>query len=168
MIKPKERKLIQAENSKRWRLKNPESYKASYLKFSQVNKDKINKKHKDRMANDMAYRERKLEYQRNWRLNNKEKQALSKKKSILKNTYGLSLDDYNNILKTQAGVCAICKKNRPYKNKGEFLCVDHNHKTGKTRGLLCHSCNRAIGMLGDDIIILKSAIIYLKKYGLQT
>lgn len=93
---------------------------------------------------------------RKWREDNKEHFAVLKKKSILKNKYGITLEDYNLILKNQDDGCAVCKR------KEKILCVDHCHKTGKVRGLLCHLCNRAIGMMKDDISILQNAIIYLK------
>jgi hypothetical protein len=93
-----------------------------------------------------------------WRDKNKERHALSKKKSILKHTYGITLKEYEDILKKQNGKCAICKR------KEKILCVDHCHKTGKVRGLLCHLCNRSIGMMKDDISILENAIIYIKNY----
>lgn len=96
--------------------------------------------------------------QKKWREDNKEKFAVMKKRSILKNTYGITLEEYDAILKTQKGGCAICKV------KAKILCVDHCHKTGKVRGLLCQLCNRSIGMMKDDISILESAIVYLKSH----
>jgi len=95
---------------------------------------------------------------KSWRDKNKIKHALSKKRSILKHTYGITLEEYDAILKTQKGGCAICKV------KEKILCVDHCHKTGKVRGLLCHLCNRSIGMMKDDVRILESAIVYLKSH----
>src|SRR3989304_573545 len=60
--------------------------------------------------------------------------------------YGLSVDGYNAILKAQGGACAICKK-PPKKRR---LNVDHNHKTGRIRGLLCFRCNYGLGWFQDD------------------
>lgn len=56
--------------------------------------------------------------------------------------YGLSLDDYQALLDQSGGVCALCK-NPPAKNKN--LCIDHDHETGRVRGLLCHRCNSLLG-----------------------
>lgn len=79
--------------------------------------------------------------------------------------YGINEEIYQQILKKQEGKCAICgsKKATPidYKNAPQRLAVDHCHKTGKVRGLLCFSCNRALGYLKDDITLLKKAIEYL-------
>lgn len=79
----------------------------------------------------------------------------------LKRKYGLTLREYEIMNDSQNGYCAICGK----KNKtGWNLAVDHNHKTGKIRGLLCSACNLVVGASQEDIIILEQTIDYLKKY----
>lgn len=74
--------------------------------------------------------------------------------------YDISEEDYNKLLKEQNNCCAMCEKgpsaNRP-------LAIDHNHKTGKVRQLLCYGCNRAIAIL-EDPLWLASAFAYLKKH----
>jgi hypothetical protein len=62
-------------------------------------------------------------------------------------SYKITLDHYNNLLASQGSTCAICGSDKPSKssNKKNF-CVDHCHTTDKVRGLLCDSCNRAIGV----------------------
>lgn len=75
----------------------------------------------------------------------------------LKNRYSLSLEDYNKILTDQNGVCAICLQ--PQKEK---LHVDHCHTTNIVRGLLCGNCNRALGLMKDNIDFLSKAIKYLQ------
>lgn len=88
---------------------------------------------------------------------------ISYRKSHLKTNFNLSLEDYNLLLEKQNNVCAICSE--PESSvKNTFLCVDHCHETNVNRGLLCSNCNRAIGLLKDDIKILENAIKYLKKY----
>jgi len=74
--------------------------------------------------------------------------------------YNLSLEDYNTILKSQNYRCAICKK--PENKLKQQLSVDHNHKTGKIRGLLCPDCNRGLGCFKDNKNLLRLAIKYLK------
>jgi len=74
--------------------------------------------------------------------------------------FGLTVSEYEEILKTQNGLCAICKKKQ---NAEKSLAVDHNHKTGNVRGLLCSNCNTALGLFKDSIVNLESAIIYLKE-----
>jgi len=74
--------------------------------------------------------------------------------------YGITLDDYNNIFKEQNGRCAICGRHQmELKNK---LYIDHNHVTGAIRGLLCSKCNSVIGLVFEDVNILKEVICYLK------
>ena len=74
--------------------------------------------------------------------------------------YGLSEDAYYAILEAQNYKCALCKSTDPKRKQG--FVVDHDHKTGRIRGLLCHSCNIALGMLGDDLEGLKKAVKYLE------
>ena len=65
------------------------------------------------------------------------------------------------MFKKQNGVCAICKKECI---TGRRLAVDHNHVTGKNRGLLCTNCNTSLGGFKDDILYLEAAIRYLQTY----
>lgn len=75
----------------------------------------------------------------------------------LKKKYGITPEIYLEMLDRQGGVCALCKK----PGDGKALCVDHDHASGKVRGLLCHSCNVALGLLKDDAEVLRRAIEYL-------
>lgn len=81
----------------------------------------------------------------------------------LKRSYGITLDDYNQMFSDQKGCCAICNRHIGDLNmkRKKNLCVDHCHKTKKVRGLLCDKCNRALGLFNDDADILHKAIIYL-------
>lgn len=79
----------------------------------------------------------------------------------LQKAFGLTVDDYDIMLKRQDGVCAICKRHR-IAARTYHMVIDHNHKTGVTRGILCNWCNRALGLLGDNIQFLENAIVYLK------
>ena len=74
--------------------------------------------------------------------------------------YNFSTAEYEDMYSKQGGVCAICQA--PQSNKRfKHLCVDHDHGTGVVRGLLCDPCNRAIGLMKDDIKLLSNAIEYL-------
>jgi hypothetical protein len=79
----------------------------------------------------------------------------------LKTKYGLSLEQYENMLSEQDGKCCICNTQFTEDKKPR---VDHNHTNGNVRGLLCHGCNTAIGHLREDTQILKQAISYLEKF----
>jgi len=74
--------------------------------------------------------------------------------------YDITLDDYLGMFLDQMGCCAICNASATRERK---LFVDHCHVTGRVRGLLCDNCNKGIGMLGDDVIVLHAAIIYLTR-----
>jgi len=73
---------------------------------------------------------------------------------VRRRKYGLELGEFAQLFAKQKGLCAIC--NKPYP-----LCVDHNHKTGKVRGLLCHACNVGLGKFFDDPALLIVAAKYL-------
>lgn len=76
-----------------------------------------------------------------------------------KSNYGINIEIYNELFNKQNGCCAICKKHQIEFKK--HLHVDHDHITGKVRGLLCHNCNLAIGRLQDSPVIIASALEYV-------
>ncbi len=79
-------------------------------------------------------------------------------------TYSITIEDYKDIYEKQSGLCYICNSEGfkiSSKPSEPLLVVDHNHITGKVRGLLCHNCNRALGLLKDDISLLYRGIEYL-------
>lgn len=84
----------------------------------------------------------------------------------LRYEYGLTVEQYDAMLASQNGVCAICKKRETFTRSGKKrrLCVDHCHDTGLNRGLLCGKCNVALGYFTDSIPMLESAISYLAKH----
>lgn len=150
-IKNKERisKLgkIRRENNKEyhnslvreWRKNNPEKIKIIQARRYQKHKDKLKEKAKQ------------------YRLKNLDKIHITK----IKRKFNITEEEYKSLLKKQNNQCAICKREDDYQRIG----VDHNHTTGKIRGLLCARCNTGIGFLQDDIKLLKEAIKYLKIYG---
>ena len=82
---------------------------------------------------------------------------------FLERKFGMTYDDFCEKERSQGGVCAICGKFETHR-RGQRLCVDHDHETGQVRGLLCHHCNTALGLLGDDVSNLEAAIRYLNDY----
>jgi hypothetical protein len=74
-------------------------------------------------------------------------------------TYHLEPHEYDKLIQDSNNLCMICKSPPGQKS----LHIDHDHKTGKVRGLLCHGCNTAIGHMKDDVNILTKAIEYLKR-----
>jgi len=99
-------------------------------------------------------------------LNSKKKYPELIRKKHLKETYGLTIEEYDQMFEKQNGICAICGKREMTKNQYGVrrLGVDHNHKTGKIRGLLCHKCNTMLGYADENISILLGATIYLERY----
>jgi len=79
----------------------------------------------------------------------------------LRTKYDISLADYNGLLRAQNGLCAICRGG-PNSSRTN-LCVDHDHETGKVRGLLCVRCKALIGQALEDPRILYRAIDYLQE-----
>ncbi len=86
----------------------------------------------------------------------------------LETIYGLTVEQYDEMVIAQKGLCAICglpEKVIHHKGTPRRLCVDHDHKPGgKTRGLLCRDCNVGLGSFQDDKERLKKAIAYLESY----
>lgn len=117
-----------------------------------------------------AHKEKRNEKAREYYYLNKEKLNAKSRKFYAKNKakklddcrkkkYGITADEYQSMLVSQNGVCAICKKKCTC---GRSLAVDHNHETGLVRGLLCSKCNRAIGLFDDSYELLLVAANYLQ------
>lgn len=85
------------------------------------------------------------------------------RKSYLKYKYNINEEIYNDMYQQRDGCCEICGKQIEYRK----LCVDHNHINNKLRGMLCKSCNMALGLFTDNIDILKNAINYLERYDIN-
>ena len=84
-----------------------------------------------------------------------EKYKLRNEKYRLQKLYGITPEIYQKMIEKSEGKCAICEK------ETDKFHIDHCHKTNKVRGLLCCSCNLALGLFKDDLEILKKAIKYL-------
>jgi len=117
-------------------------------------------KHKDREKETrrkylIKNREKVLETQKRWNNKNFER----RKNIILKNVYGITLDDYNKMFNTQEGKCAICQRHQNELTRS--LCVDHDHKTKQIRALLCITCNTDLASVENR---LEEMTNYLNKY----
>lgn len=99
-------------------------------------------------------------------IDNPEKYKITNRKKYLKKQYGLTIEDVDIMLKNQNYKCAICGReillHGSSVDKNKIAHVDHNHETGKVRGLLCNDCNRGIGLLKDNPLFLVNAIKYLE------
>lgn len=99
-------------------------------------------------------------YNRDWRRENPERVREAVRRHHLKKKYGLTPEQYNGMMEKQRWVCAICQGDNI---NGRRLAVDHDHATGKVRGLLCDRCNRGIGNFRDNVTFLLQAANYLIK-----
>jgi hypothetical protein len=123
--------------NKDWIKKNPEKHKESVHKHYIKNREKFLRK-------DREYYQRTKEY---------------KKWEDVKRIYGITKEQFDLMFKDQNGLCAICSCDI---SKQWILNIDHCHKTGKVRGLLCNRCNVGLGSFKDSVDLLKIAMAYLE------
>lgn len=111
---------------------------------------------------DLRVQENKSAYDRAHRKSN----PMWHRKANLKRDFGMSLEQYQALFVEQGGVCGCCRQPETSERDGKrkWLAVDHCHRTGEFRGLLCASCNRMIGYAKDDVKILRSAGAYLEAH----
>lgn len=148
----KEKRIAQ---NKAWYEKNKEQINARKRKNYQVNRE-------EKLVKNREWRKNNPEYDKQWREKNREQVRNSK----LKYNYGENAPEIVKILlKEQNGVCALCGLSETRTRNGKVLPlhVDHDHITGKIRGLLCSNCNRGLGFLKDDIKIFLKIPGYLEK-----
>jgi hypothetical protein len=87
------------------------------------------------------------------------------KASQLRCNYGIDIDEYEQMLKEQGDCCAICKSADPSGGThSQVFPVDHDHVTGRNRGLLCNRCNPGIGYFNDSPALLRAAADYLESF----
>ena len=124
------------------------SYRTKNAKRISDQKKSVYDKEKNRIRNKKWYSKNKDKYLDN----------------ILRRDYGISSEELRCMLEKQKNVCLICSKKC---KTGRRLSVDHDHKAGKVRGLLCNKCNNGLGNFDDDISLLKKAIKYIDTANVQ-
>lgn len=155
------RRQKQREASKRWREKNPESYKAGYKKQNAIRyeRDKA-----EGFSRQKEYRERNAEAirdrMRQWAKDNREHLNECRRRQHYKGKYGLTPEDRDAMLAEQGGRCGCCGSDTP-KSKAGWV-IDHCHKSGKVRAILCQPCNLTLGKVDESIAHLQSLIRYLE------
>jgi len=160
------------ESNKKYYLKNKDKIKAKSNEYYQKNKDrilkKLSEKHKQNPEimrarvmgyyyNDPTYKKRSKGYIEKWKQKNPEQRKKHVRNSRIR-AYGISPEQYKSMLEEQGNCCAICKQ----ENK-RAMAIDHDHKTGKVRGLLCDACNLSLGHIEKDGF-LEKALKYIAKY----
>jgi hypothetical protein len=153
-IRNKFRKEYLKERDKKRYLENKEQLKEYKKQYYLENKDNISEQAKKHyIENKECIKKRVKKY----RLNNPDKL----KDAALKRKFGITLDEYNVLLSKQKHRCAICKSFDVGRKDAKYFHVDHDHRTGKVRGLLCSKCNTALGLFNENVTLLKKAIKYL-------
>ena len=133
-------------------LKDPEKVLRRGNLWRNKNKETFNEKKRIRYATDLEYRERTKATGRRYSKDHPEGQRTR----WLKHAHGLSQEQYLALVSAQDGKCAICRQ-------AKSLAIDHDHSTNEFRGLLCGSCNRAIGLLQESPEIIRAAADYVER-----
>ena len=121
--------------------------------YRQINRTKVNKQKKEyRQIHKTELVERDKEYYQT------KKGKFNNRKRRLRNKYEITIEAHRLIYILQNGKCAICKQPTAY----DKMSTDHDHQTGKVRGLLCHQCNIGLGNFKDNLKSLRNAVRYLK------
>lgn len=106
--------------------------------------------------------ERTSVYNKKYADENPELMKAKDRKNSLMRFWGMEQEEFDALLAKQGGTCALCSKTES--NPHKRLCIDHDHATGKIRGLLCDHHNRALGLMNDSINELEAGIKYLKSH----
>jgi hypothetical protein len=154
-------------------------YYSSHKKDRKIKRQKYYLKHKDEefKSHTKYYIKHKKKLLKKWKeyyLNNKIKIDKYRKKYNNEHTndrinyklihnYGITLNEKQNILKQQNYKCLVCNKNLKNINT-RYIHIDHNHKTKKIRGILCQTCNLALGLLKENPAIIYRLFQYVKKF----
>jgi len=143
------------------KLKKKEYDKTRYERIKNVDKNflkSIAEKRKDWRAKNPK---KNCETQKRWKLAHPEQVKDMNRDWCYRTKYGISLVQYNELLKRQNNVCLLCGNETAYRTKGRNLFVDHNHKNKEIRGLLCSRCNTMIGQI--ETVGITKIIEYLHK-----
>ena len=150
--------------------KTAEEKRAYFRAWEAQNREK---RRSQRRASYARNPEKQRARRRAWRAANREKDRASNRAWYERNreqkrasshamNYGVSPKDYHTLLALQSNRCAIC---RAEQKRGRALGVDHDHRTGKVRGLLCDRCNMGLGHFHDDPEKLRAAVLYVTQGG---
>lgn len=135
------------EGRQEYRRANKDRFHAYAKEYRMVHKDKVSKYNATYRA---AHQDE---------LNESNRERAQEKQYYLKR-YGMTVDDYDEMLEAQGGVCAVCGRT----NGSKRLAVDHNHETGEVRALLCDVCNHTLGKVHEDIEWLMRMVKYLEEH----
>jgi hypothetical protein len=154
--------LDNKESEKIWRdqyyVDNRTKLLVGQKEYASKNKEKIQTSRKQHYMENI---EKNREYAKEYYYRNRDKMLKLNIDYQFKKRYGISLVDYNEMVEHQEGKCLICGTHKSSLDRS--LTVDHDHATGKVRGLLCYNCNLVLGNAKDNVNTLQKAIEYLNK-----
>lgn len=160
------------DKDRKYKLNNPDKHKATASRA----RNEARRLYREGLSNEKSKadiwtendRKNNPEKYKKWSKNSREKQGQFRNTKEVCRRFDISVDRYYEMLNYQKNKCAICNREERRKSRTDgkicALAIDHCHKTGKVRQLLCHGCNTAIGKFEDNIEYLKSAIMYLEKH----
>ena len=182
--------LIPANNEKKHNSNYGRKFTAEHKKALSIShKGQISYRKGKKFVDEKVSKEKRMLWLKSWKIKNKEKLLLQSRASYKRNIdnrrklsrdfywenrekkldrvrfkkYGITGNEFRSIVQKQNGKCPICNK-VDKKN----LSVDHDHFTGKVRGIICNECNMALGNVRDSIEILRALANYLEKYETKT
>lgn len=139
-------------------MRNKAACLASAIRFAKENPERV-------AATKRRYAERHasrcVKARKEWKERNPHKHYRAIRNSHLKKNFGITFDEYERMLAAQGGVCAICKGHQDPKLAFRHLAVDHDHFTGKVRGLLCNRCNLYLIAFEEPVEWIESVLVYL-------
>lgn len=144
-------RICKRNNRRKWQKSNPKLVKAQTTRWREQNPERAKEHGQDTYKRN---RSKVIERSKKWKEDNPEKA-----RDIQLKKYGITAKDYDSRLEEQKNLCAICRDSRGKRN----FHVDHDHSTGKVRGLLCGNCNVALGLMRDNPEFLEAAISYLSQ-----
>ena len=166
----KSKKERKKEYDRQYHEDNKERLNEYNRQYHAEHKEELDKKKREHYANNKKKFSKRA---KKYRADNAEKLKKAKKEynathkketknRNLRNTYGITIEQYEEMFNVQKGNCAICGKHQ--NEIKQPLNVDHDHKTNEIRGLLCNSCNKLLGDSNDNSDTLLNAIQYLNKH----
>lgn len=152
---PAERKKYQAKWRSKW-LENEEYREQQRLYRA---RPEVKKRRRETLA---AWREKNRGRLKEAQNRHNEKNPTARKTAMLKFHYGITFEQYTSFVKRADGLCEICSS-PPGTTRQTKLHLDHDHRSGKPRGILCHKCNRGLGLFNDSPSRLERAAKYLRE-----
>jgi len=150
----------------KYNLWHKEYYRKNKLKFQKIALDQYRKHKKERILAAKKWANEHPEARKTaYTKYHKSIKGRETRRKFQLSKFGITIKQYNEMLEEQQGLCLICKQPQTVVAYGKVkpLCVDHCHKTGKVRGLLCDECNTSLGKLKENTTTLRNMIEYLER-----